>query len=148
MVLTFIGLSLDLSPDEGHTHPLLDLNTPVPPLPGITANDTTAIEVFITYCLPMCSVLTPSRVRDLFGRYTTAKSTLSPDQTALVYMFLACGHVRTHYFGHFGRSARRVPENERQDVAWYRHAVASLIKWGSATFTSLRESRGSGRAWS
>ena len=138
--MTLKGLILDLSSPEGHTHPLLDLSTPLPALPHITDYDTTAIEVFITYCLPMCSVLTPSRVRDLFARYSTQRSTLSPDQTALVYMFLACGHVRVHYFGHFGHSARHVPEDQRQDVAWYRHAVTTLTKWGSATFTSLRES--------
>jgi hypothetical protein len=106
----------------------------------MTAVDDTVIEIFITYCLPMCSVLTPSRVRDLYLRYRTAPTTLGSDQTALVYMFLASGYARYHYFGVHGREARGVPESSRQDVAWYRHAVSTLTRWGSASFTSMRES--------
>jgi len=135
-----IGQIIHLGRIEGHTHPALDLSTPSPPLPPIVLVDDTIIDIFITYCLPMCSVLTPSRVRDLYSRYQSAPTTLGPDQTALVYMFLASGYARYHYFGLRGREAHGVPESARQDVAWYRHAVSTLTQWGSASFTSLRES--------
>lgn len=124
---------------EGHTHPALDLSTALPPLPTLSDKDDTVIDVFITYCLPMCSVLTPARVRDLYFRFRTAPSTLGPDQTALIHMFLASGYARYHYFGLRGRAAHGVPEASRQDVAWYRHAVATLTHRGSASFTSLRK---------
>lgn len=125
---------------QGHTHPLLDTDTALPPLPAITPTASLAIEAFVIHCLPTCSFLTPSRINHLFERYVASPTSLGPDQLALIYACLACGYVRLQYFGGHERNATAVPQDQREDVPWYRHAVHALTTWGSATFTSLRES--------
>ncbi|ORY22193.1 hypothetical protein BCR39DRAFT_391227 [Naematelia encephala] len=131
------GGPIDLKVVEEHTHPLLDLSSPLPTLPSLDSSASAAIRQFTIYCLPYCSFLTPTRISHLFDRYEAAPLSLSPDQRALVYVCLACGYIRLQYFGEGGRLAKFVPEEERLDVVWYRQAVDALDKWGSATFTSL-----------
>ena len=135
-----VGVSIDLTVAQGHTHPLLDTDTPLPALPQITATASLAIQAFVIHCLPTCSFLTPSRINHLFERYVASPTSLSPDQLALIYACLACGYVRLQYFGGHDRNATSVPQDQREDVPWYRHAVHTLTAWGSTTFTSLRES--------
>jgi hypothetical protein len=130
---------------QGHTHPLLDTDTPLPPLPAITSTASLAIQSFVIHCLPTCSFLTPARIHHLFERYTTSPTSLGSDQLALIYACLACGYVRLQYFGSHERNATPVPQDQREDVPWYRHAVHTLTTWGSATFTSLRELASLGR---
>jgi len=124
---------------EGHTHPLLDTDTQLPPLPSITPTSSLALQAFIVHCLPTCSFLTPSRINHLYERYVASPISLEPDQLALIYACLACGYVRLQYFGGHERNATPVPQDQREDVPWYRHAVHTLTTWGSATFTSLRK---------
>jgi hypothetical protein len=135
-----VGVSIDLTVSQGHTHPLLDTDTPLPPLPDLTARASLAIQAFVIHCLPTCSFLTPSRINHLFERYVASPTSLGPDQLALIYACLACGYVRLQYFGGHDRNATSVPQDQREDVPWYRHAVHTLTAWGSTTFTSLRES--------
>jgi hypothetical protein len=135
-----VGVSIDLTVSQGHTHPLLDTDTPLPPLPNLTARASLAIQAFVIHCLPTCSFLTPSRINHLFERYVASPTSLGPDQLALIYACLACGYVRLQYFGGHDRNATPVPQDQREDVPWYRHAVHTLTAWGSTTFTSLRES--------
>lgn len=140
-----LGLPIDLSMAQGYTHPLLDTDTPLPPLPAITSTAALAIQSFVIHCLPTCSFLTPARIHHLFERYTTSPTSLGPDQLALIYACLACGYVRLQYFGGHERNATPVPQDQREDIPWYRHAVHTLTTWGSSTFTSLRESASSER---
>lgn len=135
-----LGRTIDLSLAEEHTHPHLDLDTPLPPPPKLTNTASAAIEAFIMHTLPSCSFLTPARIRHLFDRWSQSASSLSPDQLALIYACLACGYVRIIYFGGNMRCAVHVSPDLRTDIPWYRHAVSTLASWGSATFTSLRES--------
>jgi hypothetical protein len=137
-----VGVSIDLTIAQGHTHPLLDTDTPLPPLPDITPRASLAIQAFVIHCLPTCSFLTPARINHLFERYVASPTSLGPDQLALIYACLACGYVRLEYFGGHERNATSVPQEQREDVPWYRHAVHTLTAWGSTTFTSLRESIG------
>ena len=129
-------MTLDLN--EVPTHPMLDLSTPCPPAPVLEADSREALDAFIDYCLPFCSYISPARINDLFDRYTTSKSALAPDRAALVESCLATGYVRLRYFGRSGRAARRVPEEERTDVRWFRACVKTLEEWGSASFTAIR----------
>jgi hypothetical protein len=140
-----VGVSIDLTVAQGHTHPLLDTDTPLPPLPEITPRASLAIQAFVIHCLPTCSFLTPARINHLFERYVASPTSLGPDQLALIYACLACGFVRLEYFGGHERNATSVPQEQREDVPWYRHAVHTLTAWGSTTFTSLRESIGRSR---
>ncbi|BEJ13130.1 hypothetical protein CspHIS471_0303040 [Cutaneotrichosporon sp. HIS471] len=53
-----------------------------------------------------------------------------------MYSCLALGYVRLRSFPD-KRHAREVPDNDRTDVPYFRHAVHLLDKWGNASFTSL-----------
>lgn len=97
------------------------------------------MQTFCDHMLPFCSYMTSPRVLALFERYLSAPQTLSPDQTALMYSCLALGYIRLQAFGN-DRHAREVADRDRMDVPYFRHAVHMLDKWGSASFTSLRES--------
>lgn len=119
-------------------HPDFDRSSPLPPMPQISDTSRLALQAFIDYCLPHCRIATPPRLVSMLDRYVSSPTALSPDQTALLFMCLACGYVRYQYFGEHGRVAKTVRDEQREDIAWYRHAVDILTRWGSATFTSLR----------
>lgn len=82
--------------------------------------------------------MTPHRVVSLYERYVSSLSTLSPDQVALTLSCLAVGYVRLQGFAEDSVPVF-VKEEDRMDVPYFRHAIDVLEKWGSASFTSLRE---------
>jgi hypothetical protein len=134
------GDAVSLALEEAPTHPDCNLLTPLPDLPNpLPPSAAKAMQTFCDHMLPFCSYMTAPRVLSLFERYLSAPHTLSPDQTALIYSCLALGYNRLRTFGD-QRHARDVPDIERTDVPYFRHAVSVLDKWGSASFTSLRES--------
>lgn len=132
--------------EEQPTHPDCNLLTPLPDLPDpLPATAAHAMQMFCDHMLPFCSYMTTPRVMSLFERYLSAPTTLSPDQTALMHSCIALGYLREVSFGN-QRHARIVREEDRVDVPYFRHAVHVLDKWGSASFTSLRELPGACRA--
>ncbi|KLT42468.1 hypothetical protein CC85DRAFT_292105 [Cutaneotrichosporon oleaginosum] len=131
------GITVSLALEEAPTHPDCNLLTPLPELPEpLPPSAAKAMQTFCDHMLPFCSYMTAPRVLSLFERYLSAPHTLSPDQTALMYSCLALGYNRLRTFGD-SRQARDVPDNERTDVPYFRHAIHVLDKWGSASFTSL-----------
>ena len=128
---------MDCTVVENDTHPDLALWKPIfsPVLDDMSG---AALQAFIDHCLVYCSFLTPARIAHLFERFSSAPSSLDPDQTALISACLAVGYCRLQYFP-MGTSAVRVSDSDRKDVAWYRQSMQILDDWGSASFNSLRE---------
>lgn len=137
------GTPINLKLEERPTHPLCDLKSPLPPLPNPLPHDLSeAMQVFLDDFLPYCSYMTPPRVHSLFNRYITSPETLSPDQTALICACLALGLLRLKSVPlrkGFHRHHTEVPDEERIDVVFFRHAIDILERWGTASFTSLRK---------
>ncbi len=132
------GSSIDLQLPEEETSALLSLDSPFPPIPGLQ-NGLTTLDSFCESILPFFNFLSASRVRDLFGRYFTVPGSMSDDQVALLYACMALGQLRLLSFRWDAGGESHVPFSEaRDDVAWYRHSLDRLSKWGSASFTALR----------
>lgn len=144
MYLRKTGTPIDLKLEDKPNHPLCDLSTPLPPLPNPLPYDLSeAMQVFLDDFLPYCSYMTTPRVHSLFNRYITSPETLAPDQTALICACLALGLLRLKSVPlrkSFLRHLTEVPDEDRTDIIFFRHAIDILERWGDASFTSLRQS--------
>ncbi|GAA5993624.1 hypothetical protein JCM10908_000647 [Rhodotorula pacifica] len=143
--VTGTPISLAL-PDIG-THPLLALETPLPPPPDPHADLSESLcATFVRDILPFFDFLSLTRLNQLVRRHRDLPGSLSDDQLALLYAVYAMGYLRQVTYATSADSERVPvageallpidPSVRRLDVTYFRHAV-ELVKLPS-TVTALQ----------
>jgi hypothetical protein len=126
--LTSEPLCPDLELDD-NLLPDVCLSEPLPPLPAPDqVAEARVLDVFISS--NFLEYLSPSRIRDLHHRYCSFPASLIEDQLALLFACLCVGTSLDLIAN---------PGDESRAVAWYRHTVDSLQRWGGSSCTALRE---------
>lgn len=121
------------------------MNQPLPTLPGDPQSRASAMETYqTTYKAYFVSTLTPSRANSLLDRFETSPESLTPDQIATVLSCLCLGRGRELALrqedDEVGPAGMGV-EEETEDIAYFRLALAALDHWGGASPTALSESQ-------
>ncbi|RSH82936.1 hypothetical protein EHS25_005645 [Saitozyma podzolica] len=108
--------------------PNVSSSEPLPPLPAPDqVAEARVLDVFISS--NFLEYLSPSRIRDLHHRYRSFPASLIEDQLALLFACLCVGT---------SLDLRANPGDESRAVAWYRHTVDSLQRWGGSSCTALQ----------
>lgn len=133
-------------PDVG-THPLLSLDTPLPPPPDPSGDlNESLCTTFTRDILPFFDFLSPARLNQLVRRHRELPASLTDDQLAFLYAIYAMGYLRQVTYA-TSADPERVPvageallpmdpSVQRLDVTYFRHAI-ELVKLPS-TVTALQ----------
>lgn len=133
-------------PDIG-THPLLALDTPLPPPPEPNGPLIESLcATFVRDILPFFDFLSPIRLNQLMQRHRDLPASLTDDQLALLYAIYAMGYLRQVTYATSADHERAPvageallpmdPSVQRLDVTYFRHAV-ELVRLPS-TVTALQ----------
>ncbi|KAG0654111.1 hypothetical protein C6P46_001964 [Rhodotorula mucilaginosa] len=133
-------------PDLG-THPLLSLETPLPPPPDPNGDLTDSLcTTFTRDILPFFDFLSPARLNQLVRRHRELPASLTDDQLAFLYAIYAMGYLRQVTYATSADSERvpvageallpMDPSVQRLDVTYFRHAI-ELVRLPS-TVTALQ----------
>ena len=99
------------------------------------------MSVFTEWPMNHFHFLSVSRCRSLLQRHhTNLLEPLPPDELGLLYACLALGRYSEMHKHKVVLAL--VDEVERDDVQYFRHALAALDAWGGASCTALRGSGG------
>ncbi|GFZ48450.1 hypothetical protein JCM24511_06198 [Saitozyma sp. JCM 24511] len=134
------GKAVDLSVDTDAPWSKF-MDQPLPALPGDPQSRASALETFqATYKAYFVTTLTFSRASSLLDRFETSPESLTPDQIATVLSCLCLGRERElalrredDEVGPAGMDT----EEETDDIAFFRLAMAALDHWGGASPTAL-----------
>jgi hypothetical protein len=120
------------------------MDQPLPALPGDPQSRASALETFqATYKAYFVTTLTSSRASNLLDRFETSPESLTPDQVATVLSCLCLGRERELALRREDDEGGPVgmdTEEETDDIAFFRLALAALDHWGGASPTALSKS--------